>query len=481
MTTLAVVLALVIVLGAAFIARRPDPAAANGESAPMTRRSRAFLVGYFLVLAVSLIYLVLKLYLIDFPDSTVVVNASSGSPDVTGLSKSNGPVLFYAFPHVRVGATPASPPTYELALYGDRFELNAEVRLNGQPRPVKAMLEDNLIRVVPETADTEGIGSLVVEVANPGGRLSNALHLSISRPRMPLTLPIGSWPVTRETQLLLLVFAAGALGSFVHALKSLADFIGNRTAQESWFWWYVTRPVLGATLAFIFYAVLRGGFLTGTPADVKVVNPFGVIAVAALVGMFADKATHKLAEIFDILFKAEDKRGGKLAAPAVNELTPSTAPAGSSQPVKITIRGERLANASAVKVNGVERIPEKVEDKFVVVELLPSDLQKPGTLTISVVTPAGTSPAATLHVSTLAIPDQNLPARTVGTNYSATLVARGGTPDYTWKVDGLPDDLTLDSKKGEIAGTPKSAAPVELEVTVTDKTGASQSRELRLA
>jgi hypothetical protein len=39
-----------------------------------------------------------------------------------------------------------------------------------------------------------------------------------------------------------------------------------------------------------------------------VVNPFGVIAIGALVGMFADKAAQKLAEVFDTLFKADDTR-----------------------------------------------------------------------------------------------------------------------------------------------------------------------------
>src|SRR4029434_5674271 len=105
-------------------------------------------------------------------------------------------------------------------------------------------------------------------------------------------------------------------------MKSPAYLTGNRTAITSWFWWYITRPFLGATMALIFYAVLRGGFLTGTPADVRVVHPFGAIAVAALVGMFADKAAQKLAEIFETFFKADDRRGGRLAAPVIASVDP---------------------------------------------------------------------------------------------------------------------------------------------------------------
>jgi hypothetical protein len=46
-------------------------------------------------------------------------------------------------------------------------------------------------------------------------------------------------------------------------------------------WWYITRPYLGMSLALVFYAVLRGGFVVGSPADAKVVNPFGVLAIGA--------------------------------------------------------------------------------------------------------------------------------------------------------------------------------------------------------
>ena len=71
-------------------------------------------------------------------------------------------------------------------------------------------------------------------------------------------------------------------------------------------------PFLGMALALVFYAALRGGMLAGTPAAVKDVNPYGIFTIAALAGMFSDKATQKLADIFDVLFKADDKRKDKL-------------------------------------------------------------------------------------------------------------------------------------------------------------------------
>ena len=50
----------------------------------------------------------------------------------------------------------------------------------------------------------------------------------------------------------------------------------------------------------------------------------------------------------------------------------------------------------------------------------------------------------------------SLPAGTLGTPYSATLAATGGTPPYKWKKVGrLPKGLKLATTTGKITGTPK--------------------------
>src|SRR5262249_12399639 len=161
---------------------------------------------------------------------------------------------------------------------------------------------------------------------------------------LPVVKPSGTLNVlgvqtqiTREVQLLLLVIVAGALGSYLHAIKSLTDFIGNRTLTASWYWWYISPPFLGMAIATMLYAVLRGGFMAGTPADAKVVNPFGIIAIGALVGMFADKAAQKLAEIFDTLFRAADQRGGKLIAPVIDRVVPSSVAPGKTPPPELKL------------------------------------------------------------------------------------------------------------------------------------------------
>jgi hypothetical protein len=184
---------------------------------------------------------------------------------------------------------------------------------------------------------------------------------------------------------LLLAILAGALGSFVHSIGSFADFAGNQRLISSWTWWYITRPFLGAALAVIFYAVLRGGFMTGTPADSKSVNPFGVIAIGALVGMFADKASDKLGEIFDTLFKGGGNRTGKLAGPVINKLIPNTVASGSGQ-TQLKIQGDSLDTVKQVKFGDTTLTPKQGATKTALeVDLTPALLAAPKTVKVSVV------------------------------------------------------------------------------------------------
>ena len=155
---------------------------------------------------------------------------------------------------------------------------------------------------------------------------------------------------TLEVRLLLLVMLAGAIGSYVHATSSLVDYLGNRTLISSWVWWYLLRPFIGLMLALIFYFVFRGGFITagvnaGGEGAAAYINPFGVAALAGLVGMFSKVAADKLNEVFITLFRPERgdaDRGDKLnttPAPTLTGLVPKEGPATGRQTVMITGTG----------------------------------------------------------------------------------------------------------------------------------------------
>jgi len=64
---------------------------------------------------------------------------------------------------------------------------------------------------------------------------------------------------------------------------------------------------------------------------------------------------------------------------------------------------------------------------------------------------------------------------TVGTAYSASATASGGTKPYTYSATGLPAGVSIDSASGAISGTPSAAGTTTIAVTVKDGAGKSAS------
>jgi uncharacterized repeat protein (TIGR01451 family) len=82
----------------------------------------------------------------------------------------------------------------------------------------------------------------------------------------------------------------------------------------------------------------------------------------------------------------------------------------------------------------------------------------------------GTVALSITIVAPVSITTTSLPGGTVGTAYSATLAATGGTTPYTWAVTSgsLPAGLTLSSAYGVISGTPTTVGTSSFTVAVTD-------------
>jgi hypothetical protein len=57
----------------------------------------------------------------------------------------------------------------------------------------------------------------------------------------------------------------------------------------------------------VMYFVIRGGFLASATGTAEL-NPWGFVAVAALVGLFSKQATNKLDELFSTMFKTDKER-----------------------------------------------------------------------------------------------------------------------------------------------------------------------------
>jgi hypothetical protein len=82
----------------------------------------------------------------------------------------------------------------------------------------------------------------------------------------------------------------------------------------------------------------------------------------------------------------------------------------------------------------------------------------------------------------LAITTSSLPAGRVGTPYSQTLAASGGTLPLTWSITSgtLPSGLSLNSSTGVVSGTPSAAATASLTFNVTDAGGVAATKTLTL-
>jgi hypothetical protein len=199
--------------------------------------------------------------------------------------------------------------------------------------------------------------------------------------------------------LILLVIVAGILGSFVHGATSLADFIGNNKFNKTWTWFYLLRPPIGMALALVFYFVIRGGFLT-TSGGAKDINPYGIAALAGLVGMFSKQATDKLSEVFSTLFRSaagegDDKRSGSLnpgadANGTVTEfaITSVDPEAGSTAGGDaITITGTGFSNPTSVTFGGAAATIQKADQTTIVVTSPPHE---EGTVIIVVTNGDGT-------------------------------------------------------------------------------------------
>jgi hypothetical protein len=131
----------------------------------------------------------------------------------------------------------------------------------------------------------------------------------------PLTLATGKPPpeyqtvdyfgwhvhVTREELFFIVVALGGALGGFIHTLRSLTWYIGNRQLRWSWLPFNLMLPVIGALGGTVFYVVLRAGLFSSS-SNVDAASPFGFTAVALLAGLFSEQAMEKLRLLASELF-----------------------------------------------------------------------------------------------------------------------------------------------------------------------------------
>ena len=181
--------------------------------------------------------------------------------------------------------------------------------------------------------------------------------------------------ISLDVRLLVLVMTAGGLGSFIHTATSFGDYVGNKTMARSWFLWYILRPFIGMTLSLVFYLVVRGGFLSaGTNAGS--INPFGIAALAGLVGMFSKQATDKLNEVFNTLFRTapgegDEKRKDNLTnpIPSITDVEPKKIEAFTKNLI-VTVKGTGFVKGAAMRINGTNRETDFIDETKLTAKLI---------------------------------------------------------------------------------------------------------------
>lgn len=152
--------------------------------------------------------------------------------------------------------------------------------------------------------DTATLAQLDKDIKEIQGQVTASPELNVNEPATQKKIHFNSI-------ILILVGLMGFLGNMVHIASSFTTFVGNETFKRSWILWYCVKPFTAAGLAIIVYFIIRAGFIN-YGSDPGAVNLYGIIAFAAMAGLFTDKATLKLEEIFGVIFKSKDERKDKL-------------------------------------------------------------------------------------------------------------------------------------------------------------------------
>ena len=151
-----------------------------------------------------------------------------------------------------------------------------------------------------------------------------------------------------NTIMFLLVALSGFMGSMIHLSSSFTNYIGSGQFKRSWILWYFVKPFTATGVALIFYFVLKAGLLNFDGGGGM--NPYGIVILSALAGLFTNKATLKREEIFTTMFKPKDDRPDKID-------TAEFSVAG-VEPKELTMAGE---NKILISGTGLDKHPMQIK------------------------------------------------------------------------------------------------------------------------
>lgn len=172
------------------------------------------------------------------------------------------------------------------------------------------------------------------------------------------------------------------------------------------------------------------------------------------------------------------------AAPTLTAVAPESGIAGSAG-ITVTLTGTNFVPASQVFWNNAILLQSTYFSSTQLAAGIPGGLlTTAGTAVLHVQNPDGTRSATrvfTITQSNLAITSEALTEAAVGSPYTLSLAATGGTAPYTWAVvsGALPPGLVL-SQTGTIFGTPSQTGTFSFAVRATDRQQVSVQKALQL-
>ena len=180
-----------------------------------------------------------------------------------------------------------------------------------------------------------------------------------------------------------------------------------------------------------------------------------------------------------------------LSAPSISAVLPQTIAAGSSA-VTMKVVGANFTSSAVILWNGAKLATTVVDSTTLSGSIQGSSIAVPGTAQLQVQNSQTGQSSQTVPVSIvqsltnvalpLAVTTTALSSSTVGTPYSVSLVATGGTSPYSWSITSgsLPAGLSLSSSTGMISGTPSASGTSSFTVTVTDSSSPTQTASAAL-
>ncbi len=375
--------------------------------------------------------------------------SDSGQPTPQTATKAFSLVVSAGAPvltSINPNSVNAGGPALTLTVNGSNFASNSTVRWNGSNRTTTFLSSSQLTAAIP-AADVASPGTAAVTVANSGGSTSNALTFTVS----PAILTITSTSP----------LPSGVVG--IDYSQTL-----SATGGQPPYSWSVVAGSLPAGLAL----ASSTGVLSGTPSAV------GTINFTVQVSDGAQPTPQTTTKVLSLAVTA--------TAPILSSLNPSSAIAGGPA-FTLTVNGSNFVSNSTVRWNGSNRTTTFVSSSQLTAAIPAADIATVGTASITVLNPGpSTSNALTFTISGPGLTittNSPLPQGTVGTSYSQTIAASGGTAPYTWSLSSgsLPTGLTLNAGTGTISGTPSAVGNTTFTVRVSDSASASVTKQFQLS